>query len=478
MISYGSPLSTVRTSSPYIRTQKGISFCPHAHFQMKSLDNDILASLAMLRRHINSLQSPIYRLPPEVVSEIAFHLQPEADLIHLSHVSYRLRAALLSQPSLWSYIDVKHEERAQAFFARSKQAPLRVNLVKDDGWRFSPPYSYRERIVSLEISKRAAQKQLVFLQPMPALRRLEIVDNEHEVEDEGFYGEGRENETSWSLQSVTLPSVTTLIVRDVTPLPLRVPHLTRFKFRDSENTTMIDELLDFLDNCPLLEDIDISYADEISSPRNQPVSLPNLRTYTQSMYGIYYNHTWFNMLSLPPSCLVTTTCRFGEYPSIEDEELEDADLVPSFQNPGYLTGITRIKLRTTHTSAGWITGALESINAKGTKVCSEIMVYPGESFRYSKRAIEDGIHNSLNSKQLGCLQGPDARSTEILCLQGCRLWDGEGKAVDAVKNASDCLRGISTLILSGTTVKPCLLALDMDPSASGYLQRSSPVHTL
>jgi len=34
------------------------------------------------------------------------------------------------------------------------------------------------------------------------------------------------------------------------------------------------------------------------------------------------------------------------------------------------------------------------------------------------------------------------------------------------------------LILSGTAVKPCLLALDIDPDASGYLRRSSPVHTL
>jgi len=129
---------------------------------MKSLDNDTLASLAMLRRHINPLQSPIYRLPPDVVSEIASHLQPEADLIRLSHVSYRLRAALLSQPSLWSRIDVKHDKRARAFFTRSKQAPLRVNLVEDDGRRFSPLNSYRERIVSLEMCNCAAQKKSGF----------------------------------------------------------------------------------------------------------------------------------------------------------------------------------------------------------------------------------------------------------------------------------------------------------------------------
>jgi hypothetical protein len=472
-ISHSSPLSTVRANLPYIRTKDGIYSCSHARFQMKSLDNDILASLAMLRRHINSLQSPICRLPNDVIPEIASHLRPEADLIHLSHVSYRLRSALLSQPSLWSYVDVKHEDRAQAFFARSKQVPLRVNLVKDDAdrRRLSPLYSRRERIVSLEMCNCAAQKQSVFSQPMPALRRLEIVGNDHEDHenyDEESYWQGTKDETSWSL-----PSVTTFVVHGITSIPLRFPHLTRFKFREGEETTTIDELLDFLDNCPLLEDIDISHAGESSSSRNQLVSLPNLRTYTQSMFDAYCALRLFDMLSLPPSCSVTTTCRVSESSNIRPGEI-----IPSFQNPDYLAGITRLKLRTTHTSTDGITGALELINSKGTKVCSERAVFSRKSLWYSKQATEDGIHNSLNLAHLRCLQGLDARSAEILCLQGCKLWDGEGQAVDTVKYALGYLRGISTLILSGTAVKPCLLALDMDPAASGYLQRSPPVQTL
>ena len=437
---------------------------------MKSLDEDILASLAMLRRHINSLQPPVYRLPPDVVSEIASHLKPEADLIRLSHVSYGLRAALLSQPSLWSYVDVKHKARAHEFFARSKQAPLRVNLVKDDSRGFSPLYSYRERVVSLEMCNCAAQKKSVFSKPMPALRRLEIVGNDHEDEDEdeGSYWERTEDKTSWSL-----PSVTTLIVHDVTSIPLRAPHLTRLKFRENEDMTTIDKLLDFLDNCPLLEDIDISYSNETSSSRNQLVSLPNLRSYTQTMHDAYYTLGLFDMLSLPPFCSVTATCRVSD-----SKNIKAAEIAPPFRNLDYLAGITRIKLRTTRTSAGKIIGALELVNSKGTKVCSERLVYFRDSPWYSKRVTEDGIHDNLNLAHLRCLQGLDARSAEMLCLQGFRLWDGEGQAVDTVKYALDCLRGISTLILSGTTVKPCLLALDTDPGASDCLRRSPPVRTL
>lgn len=441
---------------------------------MKSLDNDILASLAMLRRHINSLQSPIYRLPPDVFSEIASHLQPKTDLIRLTLVSYRLRAALLSQPSLWSCIDIKHEERARAFYDRSKQAPLRLNIVKDADRGFSPLYSCRERVVSLEVCDCAAQKRSVFSQPMPALRRLKIVGNDHKdrenYDEDDYWGmsawERTESETSWSL-----PSVTTLIVHDVNSISLRVPHLTRFKFRDNEDLTTIDEILDFLDGCPLLEDLDISYVNEISSSRNRLVSLPNLRTYTQSMYDTYYALTLFDTLSLPPFCSVTTTCSASE-----DSNIKATDIVPPFGNPDHLAEITRIKLRATRTPIGGITGALELVNVKGTKVCSERTVYPRASFSDSRR--EDGIHDNLNFAHLRCLQGLDARSAEILCLQGYRLWGGEGKAVDTVKYALGRLRGITTLILSGTTVKPCLLALDMDPGASGHLQRSSPVHTL
>jgi hypothetical protein len=63
---------------------------------------------------------------------------------------------------------------------------------------------------------------------------------------------------------------------------------------------MIDQLLEFLDSCPLLEDIDVSYGYESSSSRNQLVSLPNLHTYTQLMYDEYHTLRLFDMISLPP----------------------------------------------------------------------------------------------------------------------------------------------------------------------------------
>ena len=63
---------------------------------------------------------------------------------------------------------------------------------------------------------------------------------------------------------------------------------------------MIDPLLEFLDNCPLLEDLYISHVSEHSDSPNRLVSLPNLRNYTQRMRDDHYALRLFNMLSLPP----------------------------------------------------------------------------------------------------------------------------------------------------------------------------------
>ena len=55
---------------------------------MKAIEDDICVTLAALRRRINPLDSPIYRLPPDSLPEIASHLTDETDLINATHVSY------------------------------------------------------------------------------------------------------------------------------------------------------------------------------------------------------------------------------------------------------------------------------------------------------------------------------------------------------------------------------------------------------
>jgi hypothetical protein len=130
------------------------------------------------------------------------------------------------------------------------------------------------------------------------------------------------------------------------------------------------------------------------------------------MYDEYYTLRLFNMLSLPSSCSVTSKCFNG--PS----NVKSADIVPPLRNPDYLAGITRIKLRVTRDAAGdRIAGALEVINAKGTKVCSERVAYLE---RYHRSSLKDDVHNELNLLIWDIFRAY-IRSAEILCLEGYRL---------------------------------------------------------
>ena len=168
MISHAPSLTKVRLPS-YPHSPR-----PHPRFQMKALEDDIHTVLAMLRRHINPLDSPLYRLPLDLFPEVASHLTNETDLVNATHVSSHLRNTLLSHPRLWSCLDFDHEMRARAFFERSGQTPLHVDLVRDTtedslaGLR-----QQSKRIATLKLRVWLIQKMFLS-EHLPSLRRLEI----------------------------------------------------------------------------------------------------------------------------------------------------------------------------------------------------------------------------------------------------------------------------------------------------------------
>ena len=98
---------------------------------MNSIENELLLALAMLRRHINPLQSPTYRLPSELLPLVASHLESDIDLVCATHVSHHWRDTLHSHPSLWSHLDFEDAGRALVFLEKSKSTPLHVTLVSD-----------------------------------------------------------------------------------------------------------------------------------------------------------------------------------------------------------------------------------------------------------------------------------------------------------------------------------------------------------
>ena len=241
-------------------------------------------------RRINPLESPLYRLPTDLFPEIPSRLTSEADLVNATHTSHHLRNTLLSHPALWSHLNFDHEMRARKFFERSGQAPLHVDMVRDTAKMVGSLAELRQqsnRIATLKLRHWSIQKRFLS-EHLPSLRRLEIFY--------GYHDNSREKE-EWHF-----PSLTSLIVYELKSIPVSAPNLTRFKFLSEGRLSSKHGLLGFLGGCPLLEHIDISY--KFWPPLGETdliVSLPSLRTYTETNLDGTCSPTVINTLSLPPS---------------------------------------------------------------------------------------------------------------------------------------------------------------------------------
>ena len=430
-------------------------------------------SLAVLRRHINPLDSPLYHLPSDLFPEIVSHLSSETDLINATHISYHLRNTLLSYPNLWSHIDFEHELRARTFLERSGQTPLHIDMGEDGPYIACSLAELRQqsrRIAMLKLPYWPVQKGFLS-EPLPSLRRLEVVSNSDRGYDRGdgwdtFYAPvwgPMEKTTSWSF-----PSLTSLIVHELSPIPVQTPLLTCFKFRTERGRINVDELLNFLDGCPLLEHIDIFHPREpLQGKPSLAVSLPNLRTYTQTAFGKAPSPTIFDALSLPPFCLITFRSQGAE---------ETYDILPHFENPDYLAEIKRIELRTTDDAEGReVAGTLEFVNAKGMKMCSERMVdFEDEEGR---PCIVWTENDALGVAHLNFLRKIDGRSVETLCIDGCRSPATREVAPKFLMGVLG-FGNVRTLILSSDAVWSCLAALNKDPGASGHGQWFFLIHAL
>ena len=188
-------------------------------------------TLAILRRRINPLESPLYRLPTDLFPEIASRLTGEADLVNATHTSHHLRNTLLSHPTLWSHLNFDHEIRARKFFERSGQAPLRVDMVRDTAKMVGSLAELRQqsnRVATLKLRLCPIQRRFMS-EHLPPLRWLEIFYDHH-------HHDNREEEwdTAWAPVGVpaswSFPSLTSLIIYELKSIPVSAPNLTRFKF--------------------------------------------------------------------------------------------------------------------------------------------------------------------------------------------------------------------------------------------------------
>ena len=265
-----------------------------------------------LLRSIKNTFSPISRVPPEVFSLLPNYWSRQndwdcqdvdRDLISLTHVCRSWRAIFTSHSSLWTWLDCKNADKTHAYIKRSRSLPLKVSLIEsgrityhDDALLAAT--SHIDRLSSLVVYKDSrGLKDLLgrFPFPAPLLKELKIVLNEVFGPDAAIPGE-KFPEDLTPLRKLSLSGV-------VTHLPWRnLSNLTEFEIYCSPMTVdspSIVQLLDFLENAPLLRKIVLcnSIPSHVDVPPNRVVPLHNLERLT--INGLPAHSTLFDHLSIP-----------------------------------------------------------------------------------------------------------------------------------------------------------------------------------
>ena len=392
---------------------------------MKSLEQDVATTLAMLRRRINAHESPVYRLHPELLSLAASHLQNKY-LFKAAQVSHRWRKTLLSFSSLWSDIHISWGRGHFTFLERSKSAPVNV---------FMGIPHYTSHAAATEFLNRHATKIETLtvvvheddiprlLPPMPSLKKLDLSWD-------------RTLSLRHRADEFTFPTVTTLTVRRGYAFPFNVPWLTRLQVH-SEPALSITKLLDFLNACPFLEELEVDYNEETERDHDT-IDLPRLRLYSHST-STDAHLCLFDKLSFPSSCSVV----FNYWNGPSDLDRFYYEVLP-FYNPSPLADIKRINLKTDDDDA-----TVELIDAKNNR--AYLVVYVGMSWQYPN------VDRDITESYVSYLESIDIHTVEVLCVRGPTIWDP-----DHAEDVLSCLGKIRTLVLSDPAAIPYIRALGLE----------------
>lgn len=376
----------------------------------------------MLRRMTNHHNSFSHRIPPEMLAEVASHLEDDRSLIAATHVCHFWRSALISSPHLWSYLTFKNERRAVAFLGRSKSAPVCVDLTDSE-----LSETVRESLMGVTHRLAALRGAHVpfldklLVQPLPILKNLDVVT------------------------SGDLPSVESLTTNLGRPL-FHVPHLTHFCFKlcrcsgSAVTAKMGDSLLDFLRSCPQLEVAYLGYGDPgadigftTDEALTETVPLPCLRSFTHESPIDTIHVGLFNRLSLPPTCDVQFTIRdlfFVEKPWNSG--------FPALRNLSYLSDVKTVKIAFNVQEGGTTMVKTTFLNSKDMRIS------------FNRRSISSNYSNSVwvTEKFLEFLGSSKmARSIETLRFERCPVLPLQGHFTPRLTKPLLKLRNLKTLVL-------------------------------
>jgi len=269
----------------------------------------------------NSLM-PINRLPPEIIGLVAKFFEPGHQLIHATAVCQRWRATLLSLPRLWSKIPFSSGQmQFETYLARSKCAPLEVQLRPPFSNLLIPLVSHAFRLVSLavQVADPSDVRQIAryIYYKVPTIRKLSII--------------ALPGLTTLEFPSdKNSPYVKTLHLEGISSFrePHAFPSITEliWDVGSPNNSPMrLTELLHTLERLPVLEKAHLNFRTDrhtMTDPAPPIATLPHVHQISLSCSegenaGIPYI---LNFLELPnlTSLIVDTPPTFPRFPILPD----------------------------------------------------------------------------------------------------------------------------------------------------------------
>lgn len=227
---------------------------------MDALEKSLTEVYMKIRTMRNALV-PSNRIPTEVIQQIPSWLPYVRDIVVASHICRYWRAAFVSYPDLWTFLDCKSERATQVFLQRSRLAPLDICIRPGYSVAaFSHTLPHLQRWASFDVT--VLPNEIVPLlaplsAPGPAPKKLY---NLSLIPMMGYGGDLVS--LKGEILGGAIPSLRCLSLSnlDVDIHKLTAPNLTQL-FLAATRSEFFDmtTLLDFLEHTPLLEDFELRY---------------------------------------------------------------------------------------------------------------------------------------------------------------------------------------------------------------------------
>jgi len=263
----------------------------------------------------------INRLPSEILALIPSFLTEHKDLVFTTHVCRHWRNTIVASPPLWSSLDneTMHKDLVAAYIDRCGGTPLDVNFSSESDKNSSflkKVVLHSSHIRTIRIPcvpwYHIAEISDAFETPLPLLRDADLSIG-YDLSPPPFerpFLAGATNLVSLRLSDYNINSGTLL--------HFIIPTLTHLSLSCSEpRILMVGELLEFLRNSPLIEDLqihadvvlDASEENSTFPDRFQPVDLLCLRNIHLNWATPRSQYTLLANIQHPPNCSVSMQAR-------------------------------------------------------------------------------------------------------------------------------------------------------------------------